>query len=305
MKINRLIEITTILLNKDKVTAKELAQRFEVSPRTIYRDIEDLSQAGVPVYMTKGTRGGISILEGYSLNKTLLSNSDKENMMLGLKTLQATSLPEIESAIKKISSLFSDIENDWVQIDFSGWGSNPNENNKFNNIKQALIRRQIIKFKYINSSGEGSERIVEPSRLIYKAKAWYLLGYCRIKSNFRLFRISRIQDIQMSTDRFIRKSIPQELNASIESTEVGELVQLKLRFQPRCIYRVYDDFDHKDIIKNNDGTCDVNTAFPEDDWVYGYILSYGKDVEVIEPSHVRETIIQRLEESIKLYKNDF
>ena len=136
MQINRLIEITVILLNKNIVTAKELAEKFQVSTRTIYRDIEVLSSSGIPVYMSKGKGGGISLLEGYSINKTILSDSDKQSLIVALKTLQSIKYPEVSSVIDKISFMFNkgELEN-WVEIDFSRWGSNFNEGDKFTYIK--------------------------------------------------------------------------------------------------------------------------------------------------------------------------
>jgi len=128
MKINRLTEIIIILLNKKIVTAKELADKFEVSTRTIYRDIEELSLSGIPVYMSKGKNGGISLLEEYSINKTILSDKDKQSLIVALKTLEATKYPEIDSVTNKISFMLNREElSNWIDIDFSKWGSDFNE----------------------------------------------------------------------------------------------------------------------------------------------------------------------------------
>ncbi len=150
MKINRLTEIIVILLNKKLVTAKELADRFEVSTRTIYRDIETLSMSGVPVYMTKGKGGGISLIEEYSIDKAILSKKDKESLIVALKTLQATKYPEINSVVNKIGSIFGEQNfSNWIEIDFTEWGSNFNEDDKFTKIKEAILRRNTINFNYV------------------------------------------------------------------------------------------------------------------------------------------------------------
>ncbi|KAB3529173.1 helix-turn-helix transcriptional regulator [Alkaliphilus serpentinus] len=304
MKINRLIEITVLLLKKEVIKAKELAERFEVSTRTIYRDIETLSMAGVPVYMSKGKGGGISIMEDYSLSKTFLSKEDKESLIIALKTLKATKYPEIDSAIAKISGLFKDDDEDWVQVDFSHWGSNPNENQKFNRIKEAILKRKMMTFNYINSRGEGSQRYVEAMKLIYKGVGWYLYGYCRLKENFRIFRISRIKELVVNDEVFKRRQTPLMDHMEYEETQKETKrpwVTLKLRFKEEALYRIYDDFDAESIVKNDNNTYDVTTSYPEDEWVYGYILSFGRKVEVLEPPRVRGIIANRLKEALKIY----
>jgi predicted DNA-binding transcriptional regulator YafY len=140
MKINRLLEITLILLNKNTVTAAELADRFNVSTRTIYRDIDELSLAGVPIFTNKGNGGGITLLENYAINKALLTEYECDSILLALKTLQATKYPEIEAIPEKIGAVFKEAAvADWVHIEFSPWGTGPNEENKFLNIKKAIL----------------------------------------------------------------------------------------------------------------------------------------------------------------------
>ena len=154
MKINRLLEITLILLNKGNTTARELADRFEVSTRTIYRDIDELSAAGVPVYTNKGSGGGISLLENYVLNRSIITEHERDSLLLALKTLQATRYPEIDEILGKIGALFKNAPAaDWVHIDFTPWGSGPNEENKFLNIKQSILQCKVATFDYINADG--------------------------------------------------------------------------------------------------------------------------------------------------------
>ena len=300
MKINRLIEIIVTLLNKNKVTAKELAEKFEVSQRTIYRDIEDLSVAGVPVYMTKGKGGGIFLMEDYSLDKRILSQWDKESLLLALRTLQATEFPGVESAVGKISSLLSDTSDHWVQVDFTHWGSPPNENQKFNYLRQAILNRITINYDYLNTQGEKINRDVEPMKLIYKGRAWYLLGFCRNKKGYRVFRISRIKNLTLLSEGFELRKTENELNIDFQGTG-KELVKLKLKFHPRVLHRIYDDFPEQNITFK-EGFYLVDVSYPEDEWVYGFILSYGRDVEVLQPSHIRGIIITRMKEALENYK---
>ena len=304
MKINRLLEITVLLLNRKSMRARDLADRFEVSTRTIYRDVEALSMAGIPVYMSKGKGGGISLLEDFSVDKTMLSKEDKEGLLVALKTLQATKFPEVDSAIEKISTLFKEVvPEDWVLVDFSNWGSNPNENKKFMIIKEAILKRRILSFNYINTQGYKSIRSVEPIKLLYKGQGWYLYGYCKLKEAFRIFRLSRIKELSLENGTFMRKSV--NIDNLKEIGYIGSpssIVTLKLRFKPHMLHRVYDDFDEENIQRNSDDTCDVTISFPEDEWVYGYILSFGASVEVIEPKEIRNIVLQRLMEAICIYK---
>jgi predicted DNA-binding transcriptional regulator YafY len=305
MKINRLLEITIILLNKGTVTAKELAGRFGVSPRTIYRDIDVLSCAGVPVFTNKGNGGGISLLESYSLNKALISEHESESLLLALKTLQATKYPQIDTMLDKIGAVFKNTHSaDWVYIDFSPWSSRPNEYNKFIDIKKAILERRVISFDYVGSDGCRSARSIEPMHLMFKGQAWYLWGYCRIREDFRVFRISRIKNVTVTDKAFERRN-PENQGENPVDEKPKALINLKLKFYPEVLHRLYDDFDDELITKNADGTCGISVTFPEDEWVYGYILSYGCHVEVLEPEHIRRIISGRMRKALEYYEGRF
>jgi predicted DNA-binding transcriptional regulator YafY len=304
MKINRLLEITLILLNKKAVTAEEMAERFGVSTRTIYRDIDELSSAGIPVFANQGKGGGISLLENYAINRTMLTEHERDSLLLALKTLQATRYPEIDAILEKIGAVFKKAAaQDWVQIEFSPWGSGPNDENKFLNIKKAILECKVVTLDYINADGILSHRQIEPMLLLFKGQAWYVWGWCRMKHDFRTFRISRIRNLEVAQESFTRR--PPGTAPKDDSTPPPALekpVTLKLRFKPQDLYRVYDDYDEDRITRNPDGTYDVTVTFPEDEWVYGYIQSFGPHVEVLEPPHIRQIIRERLEKTIYYYK---
>lgn len=302
MKISRLLEITLILLNKKSVTAGELAEKFEVSTRTIYRDIEELSAAGVPVYTNKGSGGGISLLENYAINRAILTEHERDSLMLALKTLQATKYPEIDTILGKIGAVFKKAAAaDWVHIEFSPWGSGPNDENKFLDIKRGILESKVVTLDYINADGILSHRSIEPMQLVFKSQAWYVWGYCHNRRDFRTFRISRIRKLAVTDKSFTRRQTgnvqEEEPPAAPQNT-----VTLKLRFKPEDLYRVYDDYDEERITRNPDGTYDVTVTFPEDEWVYGYIQSFGPYVEVLEPPHIRDIIQTRLKKTLKYYQ---
>jgi predicted DNA-binding transcriptional regulator YafY len=301
MKINRLLEISLVLLNKGSTTAGEMAERFNVSTRTIYRDIDVLSTAGIPVYTTRGSGGGIFILEDYSLNKTVLTDNERDSLLLALKTLQATKCPEINKTLDKIGAIFKNTQAvEWVDVDFLPWGSGPNAENKLLIIKDAILKCSVIAFDYINAGGIRSRRAVEPLQLRFKGQAWYLNAYCRTRHEMRVFRLSRIKNIQATGDTFVRRPV-EDLREEDPETPPQNNVTLKLRFQPEDLFRVLDDYDEEHIIRNEDGTYDVTVTFPEDEWVYGYIMSFGHYVEVLEPQRIRKIVAARMRKALKYY----
>ena len=302
MKMNRLFEITIILLNKGSVTAKELADRFGVSTRTIYRDIDVLSATGVPVYMNKGNGGGIHLLENYAINRTLISEQESENLLLAIKTLQATQYPELDMVMEKLGAIFRHAPgHDWVEVDFSPWGSTPNDQNKFNDIKRAMLQRQVLCFDYVNGEGHKSSRQAEPAKLLFKDNAWYLVAYCRQRLARRTFRISRMKNLKILSETFAPKteSVPEQAESKAGHATV---VSLKLCFQAKVLNRLYDYFDDSLITPNADGSFTLQVSLPEGEWLYGYILSLGSFVEVQEPEQIRKIIASRLRQALKIYE---
>lgn len=300
MKITRLLEIVTILLNKKTVTAKELAERFNVSVRTIYRDVDDLSCSGIPVYTIQGVNGGISILDNYTMNKTMLSDTDKNNILIALQSLKSTKFPDVDIILDKLEGIFRNNASDWISMDFSPWGSNPNANNKFNDIRAAILGNKVINIEYINSQNIKSIRTVEPLHLKFKYQAWYLYSWCRKRQEYRSFRLSRIKKVEITDEIFDRFS-KRVTDNSDDLSDGKKIVSCVLRFKEEALYRIYDDYDNDMIKDNKDGTYTLTVDLPEDEWVYGYILSFGTNVEVIKPESIRKIICEKSREISKLY----
>jgi predicted DNA-binding transcriptional regulator YafY len=301
MKINRLMEIIIILLNRGTVTAKELSERFNVSQRTIYRDIDELSTAGIPVYMSKGKGGGISLLENYTLDKTILSEDERGNIIFALKTLGATQQLQIDNTIEKLKSIFGNINSiDWVDVDFSHWGSNGDIDRRFEEVKTAILKQKILEFKYVNSKNIKSDRVVKPYKIIFKGQAWYLLGFCCEKECFRVFKITRMREVKTIDKNFERKEISKYFKKTKSDYEFNT-VTLKLRFNSNMLYRIIDYYNENQILQEPDGSYLVTAEFPYDEWVYSHILSYGDSVEVIEPEYVVEEVKKRLKNMFKKY----
>lgn len=297
MKISRLFEIVYILISKKNVTSEELAKHFEVSVRTIYRDINTLCEAGIPIYSKQGKNGGISIVESYILDKTLLSNKEQKEILIGLQSLGATKYPEIESVVSKISTVFNKQDEKWIDIDFSNWGSSEEEKGIFNILKNSILDRKLIEFFYYNSKGEVEKRIVEPMQLIFKGRNWYLYGFCRNKSDYRIFKIYRMREIELLSESFEGK----DKNYKLEDNSNYSLTCISLKISKKIAYRVYDEFGPNQIEKEDEENFYVNIQMPLDEWVYGYLLSFGENVEVISPKFVRDELYKKLQNSIKNY----
>ncbi|SDI34803.1 helix-turn-helix transcriptional regulator [Desulfosporosinus hippei] len=291
MQINRLFEIIYILLNKKSITAKELAERFEVSVRTIYRDIDTLSSAGIPIYASQGKGGGISLLDDYVLNKSVLSEREQNEILYALQSLSITLTPETDKVLARLSSLFNRNTTNWIEVDFSPWGSNEKGTCQFTMIKNAILSRQIIEFNYFGSSGEKSIRKVEPVKLIFKVNAWYLQAFCLTRNTYRTFKITRMSDLQMTPESFSERDFE-----GIKENEQAQTTQIDvcLNISAEGAYRVYDEFDEEDITKNNDGSYMVKASLPRGDWIYNYLFSYGPLLEVIEPKELRREMKNRI-----------
>lgn len=302
MQINRLFEIVYILLSKKIITAKELAERFEVSERTIYRDIDTLSSAGIPIYTSQGKGGGISLMEHYILNQAILSENEQNEILFALQSLTVTQNPETDRVLSKLSNLFHKSNINWIEVDLSPWGSDKNKTCEFTILKNAILNHQVIAFYYFNVAGEKSSRRVEPVKLMYKVNAWYLRGFCLSRNEYRTFKISRMVDVVITQEIFADR--PSE-DLPEEQTEQGpqKWINVQLQIAPQGAYRVFDEFDEKEITKNQDGSFTVVTSLPESDWLFDYILSFGTYAEVLAPQDIREMIQNKLDEMLWKYNN--
>lgn len=294
MQIARLFEIVYLLLDRRNTTAKELAEHFEVSTRTILRDVETLSAAGIPIYTSKGKGGGISILENFILNKTLISEEEQNQILFGLKSMAAVHTIDATDTLKRLQVLFNKSRTDWIEIDFSSWGSSNAEKEKFAELKQAVLSRRIAAFDYVGSSGQKSHREVEPLRVVFKGRSWYLQAFCRLKQDYRTYKISRIRNLKVSDVTFDR-SLPESIGFDVDrlTLKPEQTVTLKMKFAPELAYRVYDEYDDCNIETLEDGSLMATATYPYDEWVIGHILSYGSAVELVEPEHLRHEIGKR------------
>lgn len=311
MHISRLFEITYILLERGTVTARELAERFEVSPRTIYRDVENLSASGIPVYMEKGRNGGIRLLPSFVLDKTVLTSGEKDEILSALQGLAAAGLDEsgetgaTKSAFKKLAALFGMTGANWIEVDFSGWGWGSAAKVNFERLKTAVIGRRAVAFTYYSSAGgwantaglktggETTRRVVEPMRLVFRGQSWYLYGWCRLRADYRFFKLSRMQDILLLDEVFDRMPPSRPAEPDIPLIAV-ETVSVRLRADQSVAFRIYDEYPHECILREEDGSLLVSSDMPYGEWLISYFLTYGPHIEILEPDNLRSEVIETL-----------
>jgi predicted DNA-binding transcriptional regulator YafY len=294
MSISRHFEIVYKLLDKKTITAGELAKHFEVSTRTIYRDIDILSAAGIPVYSSKGKGGGISLLDGYSFKASLLSNREQDDVLMALQTLVATEYPEIDAVLGKMARLFKKERNNWLEVDFSPWGSEENQRHVFSMLRKAIADHSMITFRYFNSTGKESTRTVEPVQLLFKSKFWYLAGHCLTSDDSRIFKISRMRDID-NTERFFEPR-PAVLAIDLaEENAARDTVEVTLRISAKGAYRVYDEFSETMITVNKNGSYTVKGDFPVGSWLDSYLISFGTLLEGVSPEPIRTRLLSQLD----------
>ena len=288
MQESRLFKILYHLLDKGQATAPELAERFEVSVRTIYRDIDALSGAGIPVYTEAGRNGGIHLLNDFVLDKTILSEAEKQEILAALQSIHITRNMDGSRTLQKLSALFQLHSENWLEVDFSRWGNPGYDNETFELLKSAVIRRRNVKLRYAGSCEEIRERTVQPYKLIYKAKAWYLQAFCTEKQDWRIFKLNRILDLEVLEEGFSQLNPP----GPIETFE-GEYPKVTLRFPKEMSYRVYDEFDKTQIQRQENGDLVVSANMPEDPWLIGFLLSFGTRVDILSPARLKEAVAEQ------------
>jgi predicted DNA-binding transcriptional regulator YafY len=290
VKHDRLFQLLYLLLENGTMTAFTLSHALEVSMRTIYRDVDTLSMAGVPIYTSVGKGGGISLLPGYIFDKTLLSDEEQNQLLFAIQSLKATD-QKIEPLLQKMGAAFQKTPYNWIEVDFSRWGMGKTDTARFELLKTAILHRQVLSLTYCSTSGETSQRNIHPLKLIYKDKHWYLQGYCLRAQDFRLFKVGRMLNIAIIGETFAedyREELPPvEALAAPLST-----VHLKLNMAQRLAFRVYDEFDRNSIIPQPDGSLLVEVDFPLDNWVVGYLFSFGTDIKVLEPADLRQHLAE-------------
>lgn len=300
MKIreSRLFRIVYYLLQNGKATAPELAQKFEVSIRTIYRDIDSISSAGIPIYAMQGKGGGISILNDYTLDKSLFSEQEQEQMLTALQGMAATTEENSNELLTKLSGLFQINSTNWIEVDFSDWAHRTPQQDTFNIIKEAIFQKRVISFCYFSGKGNKEKRNVRPIRLVFKSKSWYLYSFCLLRNDYRFFKLTRIKELEMLSETFTQDFTPTKIEKQIQ---VENTVAVKLKFDRQAAFRVYDEFTDS-ITEDSQGNLYVQIDLPDNEVLYSYVMSFSDSVEIIEPQSIREQMKKRLQKMQEKYR---
>ena len=285
MKMERLIGILSILLQRDKVTAPELAEQFEVSRRTIQRDIESLCQAGIPIATAQGTGGGISILEGYRVDRTVLTTPEMQAILAGLQSLDSVSGTRRYAQLMEKLSAGSTGRDSHILIDLSSWYKT-SLSPKIEAIHSAIRQHQTIRFTYF-SPKETAARTIEPYDLVFQWSSWYVWGWCRTRQDFRLFKLNRMTDLVPGEPFTPRPAPPPDLSAE---RIFPAKYQVTVLFDPACRWRLVEEYGPDSFTAQPDGRLRFTWGFPDADSIISWVLTFGEGAELTGPEELRQRL---------------
>lgn len=303
MKIDRLIGILSMLLQKDTVTAPYLAEQFEVSRRTINRDIEDLCKAGIPIVTKQGIHGGISIMENYKISKTLLSNMEMQDILAGLRSLDSVNgTNQYKLLMEKLSAGSSDFlaGDQSILIDLSSWYKDSLAP-KIQIIRNAVDTCHEIAFYYYSPSGE-SQRTMEPYYLIFHWSSWYIWGWCKLRKDFRLFKLNRMEKLEITEAIFKKRqvSLPDLSNERIFPGKI----HVKALFTPDCKWRLVEEFGTGCYDEQPDGKLLFHTDYTNKEELITWIMTFRDHALLLEPESIRQELQETLKKTLQQYKED-
>ncbi|ELY8693609.1 YafY family transcriptional regulator [Listeria monocytogenes] len=310
MKVDRLMSIVLILLDKERISAQELADRFEVSLRTIYRDIDAIDLAGIPIRSTPGVGGGFEIMPHYKMDSKVFSTADLSAILMGLSSLSnMVRGDELINALAKIKSFIPadrakeiELKANQIYIDLSQWTGNNNIQPHVEIIKVALQENKLLTFEYIAHQGNKTVRIVEPYQLVMKSSHWYLYGYCQNRNDFRLFRLSRMSGLKILEDTFTLRDF-RKPQLEIEDIVAVMQIDIKIRIHQSIIDRVLDYCSYENFYPDGEEHYIVSFPFIENEYHYDILLSFGDKCECLEPLHIREKMKRRIYDIVSIYEN--
>jgi predicted DNA-binding transcriptional regulator YafY len=305
MKLDRLLAITMTLLNQTRVNATELAERFEVSLRTIYRDMDSINQAGIPIVSFPGSDGGYEIVSGYRLDKQILSLEDFSSICSALRGARsATDNSDIDGLLERIGALMPDKSKstDTYKLDLD-FTPTPNDKDKIAPLHQAIKEFHLVQFDYLDNKGAETNRTIEPMGLFLKGYVWYMYGYCLTRSDKRVFRLTRINQLMSLPRTFVRRNYTlQDVERQFMSQANFAKVSAVLHFSPAVKTRVRDEFGFDTIIVNSDGSLSVNAHYSSTERAIQNILSYSNNVTITEPPELIAELQRHVANMLLHYK---
>lgn len=310
MKVERLISIIMVLLDKERISAQTLADRFEVSLRTIYRDIDAINMAGIPVRSISGVGGGIEIMPNYKIDRKTFSTNDLSAILMGLSNISnmmqskelSNALAKVKSFIPANSAKDIELKANQIYIDLSPWMGGRDAQNYLEMIKKALHEKNNLSFDYADRYGNKTTRSVEPYQLVMKNSHWYVHGYCLKRNDFRLFRLFRMSNLQLEDTFFTPRDFEKpQLDFTNEVATMVETIQI--RIHQSVMDKVLDFCAYEQFAPDGDEHYIVDFPFIENDYYYTILFSFGNRCECLEPQHIRTEMKRRVNELATMYEN--
>ena len=310
MKVDRLISIIMLLLEKERIGAQELADLFEVSPRTIYRDIDAINVAGIPVHGASGVGGGFEIMEEYKVDKKVFSTADLSAILMGLSNLSnmvrgdelVNALAKVKSFIPQGKAKDIELKVSQIHIDLSPWIGNRNIQPYLEMIKAALQESKLLSFEYTDRHGNKTSRTAEPYQLVLKSGHWYWQGYCIKRNDFRLFRLSRMSNLQIQEECFTPRDY-QRPQLDIADILVTMQIRIKIRIHQSIMDRVLDFCEYEHFLPDGEKHYIVSFPFIENEYYYNILLGFGDKCECLEPLHIRTEMKRRIHDIATIYES--
>jgi predicted DNA-binding transcriptional regulator YafY len=297
-KIERLISIVMILLKREVVSASELSTLFNVSVRTIQRDIDSLGYANIPIFAIVGSKGGYSLMDEYKFDKRLMTNEDLENIIIALSGFEKLIFSqELQLTIEKIKSMtngLTDIDIDFSFYDFAG------RREFFSQlllIRQAIRENRQISFDYINQSGEISSRIIDPYKLSLREMRWYVYGYDSNKHMFRIFKIARMSRLELKNFFSPLENVPPRFNQPIQET-----VEVELELSIKVLDQFIERYGKDSLEKRTNQCYKTIVSLPRNDYGYQFLASFGNSVKIVGPDYFIQDYKFFLLQTLNQYK---
>lgn len=303
MKLERLISIIYKLLNHEVLSASTLAEEFQVSQRTIYRDIDVICAAGFPVVSFQGMKGGYGMMDGYKMDKTLLGSYDVHSLITVLRSLATVFEDErAQGTIERLKTIEPEYQTQSLSVDLETHRTDPDA---LRHLRAAITGRIIVRFDYINAKNERTTRELEPVRLHYKYRNWYVYGFCRERQDYREFRLSRMLDLFLTQETFEpRHEAPKEANSASGAWQ-AQVEEVVIRVGPEALAEAMDQFHQADKQFHADGSMTMRIPVHQPlqaRWLWSILLSLGSGAEVLEPPLLRGIIKEQLQNALKLYE---
>lgn len=307
MKIERLITMIMILLDKEIISAGELARKLEVSRRTVYRDIDTLAMAGLPIYTTQGAAGGVGLMKSYKVDQKLFTRSDVQILAASLGSYkQLYDHKEIVHILEKLNTMSHEggpaVKAGRFTVDLSLNQGNQSLRALLGNVEIAINEERYLTFDYTDKAGKMTSRRIEPYHVVFKESSWYLQAFCTDREDYRIFKLARMSKPRVLKEHFIPRDfspLPMAGTDWMSGERVTVIIRIALSIKDKVIERFGEDH----IISIGENNCLARFPIINNEAGYDVLLRFGGKCEIIAPDEVREafrnylrTILEKYEE---------